>query len=189
MLCRVIFLHGLSVHFIERNSLVVMIDFQQFHFVFTAGALEGIITKRQGDTFAPSVQRKNKFVLAFMDGKVELILFDMFSGIDTIIADLFKMLFRDMLYQPVDEVHGRQGFYHILVILMAVVMKGNGIVFRIVLINTGSGNNRSSEITANVFDHLSGIAAVRFCIDVESIFMIMVNEGNDFLKRDRKFFL
>lgn len=28
MLCGVVFLHSLSVHFIERNSLVVMIDFQ-----------------------------------------------------------------------------------------------------------------------------------------------------------------
>lgn len=98
---------------------------------------------------------------AFMDGKVELILFDMFSGIETIIADLFEMLFRDMLYQPVDEVHGRQGSFHIFVILMTVVMKGNCVIFGIVFINTGSGNNRSSEIAANVFDNLSGIAAVR----------------------------
>lgn len=86
---------------------MVMIDFQQFHFALTAGTLERVITKRQGDAFAPSVQRQQKFVFAFMDGKVELILFDMFSGIDTIIADLFEILFRDMLNQPVDEVHSR----------------------------------------------------------------------------------
>ena len=86
---------------------MVIIDFQQFHFGFTAGTLERIITKRQGDAFAPSVQGQQKFMFAFMDGKVEFILFDMFSGIDTIIADLFEILFRDMLNQPVDEVHSR----------------------------------------------------------------------------------
>ena len=109
-----------------------------------------------------------------MDGKVELILFDMFSGIDTIIADLFEILFRDMLNQPVDEVHSWEGFFHIPVILMAVVMKGNRVIFSIVFINTGNSNDWSSEITANVFNNLTGTAAVRLCIDVESVFMIVV---------------
>ena len=118
-----------------------------------------------------------------MDGKVELMLFHMLSGIDAIIADLFKMLFRDMLNQPADEVHGRQGFFHIPVILMAVVMKGNRVVFRIVFINTGSGNNWSSEIAADVFNHLSGIAAVGLCVNVESVFMVAVNGGNHFFER------
>lgn len=113
-------------------------------------------------------------MFAFMDGKVERILFDMFSGIDTIIAELFEMLFWDMLNQPADEVHGGQGFFHILVILMAVVMKGNRVIYGIVFINTGSGNDRLSEIAANVFHNLSGIAVVRLCIDVESVFMIVV---------------
>ena len=188
-LCWVVFLHGLSVHFIEGNSPVVMVDFQQFHFILTAGALERVIAKRQGDTFAPPVQGQQEFTFAFMDGKVEFILFDMFSGIDTIIADLFEMLFRDMLDQPVDEIHGRQGFFHIFVIFMAVVMEGNRIFFRIVFINTGSGNDGSSEITANVFGNLSGVAAVWFCINVESVFMAVVYGRYNFPERRGQFFL
>lgn len=189
MLGWVVFLHNLSVHFIERDSLVVMVDFQQFHFGLTAGALEGVITKRQGDTFPPSVQGQKEFTFAFMDGEVEFILFDVFSGIDAIIADLFEMLFRDVLDQPVDEVHGRQGFFHVLVVFMAIVMKGNRVIFGIVLVNTGSGNDWSSEIATNVFDNLPGVAAVRLCIDVESVFMVVINGRNDFLKRCREFFL
>lgn len=124
-----------------------------------------------------------------MDGKVEPVLFNMFSGIDAIIADLFEMFFRDVLDQPVDEVHDRQGLFHVFIIFMAVVMKGNRIIFGIILINTGSGNDWPSKIAANVFDNLPGVAAVRLCMDVESVFMVMVNGGNDFLKRSREFFL
>lgn len=124
-----------------------------------------------------------------MDGKVEPVLFNMFSGIDAIIADLFEMFFRDVLDQPVDEVHDRQGLFHVFIIFMTVVMKGNRIIFGIILINTGSGNDWPSEIAANVFDNLPGVAAVRLCMDVESVFMVMVNGGNDFLKRSREFFL
>ena len=40
-----------------------------------------------------------------------------------------------------------------------VVMKGNRIIFGIILINTGSGNDWPSEIAANVFDNLPGVAA------------------------------
>lgn len=68
-----------------------------------------------------------------------------------------------MLDQSVDEVYGREGFFHIFVILMAVVMKGNRVIFSIVLINTGSVNDRPAEITVNVFDHLFGLTAVGFC--------------------------
>lgn len=38
------------------------------------------ITKRQGDTFPPSVQGQKKFAFAFMDGEAEFMLFDVFSG-------------------------------------------------------------------------------------------------------------
>lgn len=113
-----------------------------------------------------------------MDGKVERILFDMFSDIDTIIAELFEMLFWDMLNQPADEVHGGQGFFHILVILMAVVMKGNRVIYGIVFINTGSGNDQPSEIAANVFHSLScsgSLSKKMECLFPKSIYVIIYN--------------
>ena len=44
-------------------------------------------------------------------------------GINTAVADHFIMLFRDMADQTLDKFHNRNGFFHIFVILMTVVMK------------------------------------------------------------------
>ena len=43
-------------------------------------------------------------------------------SIDTAIADHLIMLLRDMLDETLDELHGRNGFFYILPIFMAVVM-------------------------------------------------------------------
>ena len=68
-------------------------------------------------------------------------------------------------------------------------MKGNRVIFSIVFINTGNSNDWSSEITANVFNNLTGTAAVRLCIDVESVFMIVVYGRDNFPERSRQFSL
>lgn len=90
------FLHNLPVHFIEGDPFVVMIYLQQFHLCVAAGTKEGVITKGNCDTITPSVHGKYKPVFGTVDGKVKLILLDVFSGINTIVADLFKVFFGDM---------------------------------------------------------------------------------------------
>ena len=55
---------------------------------------------------------------------------------------------------------------------MAVVMEGDKVT--VIFINTGSGDNRPSKITTDVLSDDLGITFIRFCIDIETIFMIFV---------------
>ena len=68
--------------------------------------------------------------------------------------------------------HSRYGFFNILFVFMPVIVKCDE--FTIIVINTGSSDNRTSKITANVFDGRSGVAFLRFGIDIEPMRMIFV---------------
>lgn len=70
------------------------------------------------------------------------------SGIDAAITDHLVMLFRDVPDEPLYELHNRDSFFHIFVILMTVVMESDKIT--VIAVNTGSGDNRAAEITADV---------------------------------------
>lgn len=92
------------------------------------------------------------------------------SCVETAISNHFEVFFWYVSDKPFDEVHGRYSLYHIFFVFMPVVMKGNE--FTIVFINSGSGNNRTSEITTDIFDYIFRITFVRFCIDIETTLMI-----------------
>ena len=74
------------------------------------------------------------------------------AGIETSITDHFEMLFWYVPDQSLNEFHGRNRFFYVLFVFMSVVMESNH--FAIVFINSGSGNNRTSEITTDIFDYI-----------------------------------
>lgn len=53
----------------------------------------------------------------------------------------------------------------------------------IIGINPGSSNHRYSRIAADVFYHSPRIAEIRFCIDIETMFVFSITERFDFFKR------
>lgn len=65
-------------------------------------------------------------------GTTELFIHLTVSGINAIITDHFEILFRDMLHEELDKLDGRDCFFNINVIFMAIVMKSDGIIFFIV---------------------------------------------------------
>lgn len=101
--------------------------------------------------------------------------------INAAVADHFIMLFRDMLDETLNKFHNGKRFLHIFVILMTVVMEGNKIA--IVIINPGSGNHRTPQVTPDVFYNFFRVASVRFCIDIETIFMFPVTTGFNLFER------
>ena len=102
------------------------------------------------------------------------------SGIDAVISDHFKMFLRDVLYQPFDEIKGRDSLGNKLVILMPVIVESDH--FTIIGINAGGGNNRSSEISADIFDDMFRIAFLGFGINIETIFLIGVDGSLNFFE-------
>ena len=97
------------------------------------------------------------------------------------VSDHFIMLFRDMLDQTPDELHDRDGFLDIFVILMPVVMERDKVT--IVVVNPGGGDDRPSEIAAHIFDDCFGVTGIGFGINVEAVFLFLVAEGLYFFKR------
>lgn len=100
--------------------------------------------------------------------------------IQTIVTDLFEMLFRDMPDQAGNEFHYWDGFHNELVVFMPVVMKSN--IFTIVFINAGSGNDGSARISADVFGNNLRIAFVGLGINIKAIFVVVITFSFDFFE-------
>lgn len=62
------------------------------------------------------------------DGPVQLFVNVTVPGIKTAVSDHLVMLFRDMLDEALYEFHNRNGFFHIFVIFMAVVVESDKIL-------------------------------------------------------------
>jgi len=101
--------------------------------------------------------------------------------IEAVITSHLEMLFRYMLDQQGDKVHDRECFFHIRIIFMFIVVESH--VLTIIGINTGSGNNRPGEITADVFYNRVSVAEIRLGIDIEAVFIFFVNGSFCFFKR------
>ena len=93
-------------------------------------------------------------------------------GINPAIADHFEMLFRDVPDEPGNEFHGRDRLLDIFLILVAVVVKRDKAA--IVPVDPGSCNDRASQIPPDIFDYGSGVAFIRFGINIKAFFVIVV---------------
>ena len=102
------------------------------------------------------------------------------AGIDAAITDHFIVLFRDMPDEPFYEIHNRNGFFHIFVIFVPIVVESNKIA--VIFVNPRCGDHGTPEIAANIFDGCLGVAFVGFCIYVETFFVLLVTTGLDFFK-------
>ena len=83
------------------------------------------------------------------------------------------MFFWDMLSQSCDEIKYRNCLCNKFIIFMAIVMKGNEIT--IIGINAGSCNDRSAEITTDIFDYLRRIAFIRHSTNIKTVFMFCID--------------
>lgn len=86
-----------------------------------------------------------------------------------------------------NKFNSRYCFFNVLFVFMPVIVKCDG--FTIIVINTGSSDNRTAKITANVVDGRSGVAFSRFGIDIEPMRMIFVTGRFDFFERRIKMML
>lgn len=102
-------------------------------------------------------------------------------GIKTVVAGHLEMLFRDMLNQQFNEINGRKSPLDKGVVFMLIVMKSHHLP--IVGINPGKGNDRASKIPADVFNDGFRVAEIGLCINIESIFVSMVNGSFNLFER------
>ena len=102
-------------------------------------------------------------------------------GIDAIVTEHFEMLLRDVNDMPLDEIQGRNRFSNGFIIFVTSVVKSN--IIPIVIINTRGSDNRSAEISADVFNGDIRSAKVGFSTNIETISMFGLHFIFDFSKR------
>ena len=120
-------------------------------------------------------------MLFFRNGSAKFFINIPVSCIDTAITYHFEMFFRDMLNKALNKFHDRNGFFHILVIFMTVIMKSY--ILSVIAVNAGSSNHRSSEITTDVFCDNFRVTFVWLSVDIESFFVFVVASGFLFFER------
>lgn len=175
-----IFLFCLSVEFFQRNAVVILIEFYQFHGRFAAWTLQGIVTEGAGDQGAPFIHREQESMFLSADGATEGAVFLPVSGIESIVTDHLEVFFRDMPDQPLNKFESGNGFLNISFIFMAVIVKSNQIA--IITVNAGGSDDRAAEIAANVFENITRFALSGFGKHIEAIFVIEEDRGFDFLE-------
>lgn len=152
---------------------VLKIQFEKEHFFFAVRALQGVIAHRGQETAAPGVEAENDPVLGFMDSFVEIFIHFTLSGIKPIVTGHLEILFRDMLEEQADKVDGRKSPSDEGVIFMFIIMEGD--IFTVIGINPGEGDDRASQITADIMDNRFRVAEIRFGINIEAIFIFTVD--------------
>ena len=110
------------------------------------------------------------------DSPEEFFVYRTMPGIDASVTDHFEMFFRDVADEAADEFQSRYGLFHIGIIFMAVVMESDPVP--VIVINTGSGDDRPSEVTADILRHRFRITFVGFCIDIEPAFSMAEGREN-----------
>lgn len=109
----------------------------------------------------------------------------MVLGINVIVADHFKMLVRDMYHQAFDKINDGDTFGDCFMILMALIMESHGVP--VIVINSGSSNDRSAKVSANVFNGDIRRTQVRFGSDIKAFGMFFVDLIFKLLKRRSQF--
>lgn len=175
-----VFTDSLFIHFDKRNRFVLKIEFKKEHGFATARALDGVISKRKKYIVTPCNHVKIDGSLLSGDGTVKTFIFFTMSCIDTVITNHLEMLFRDMSDQPFNELHGRNFFNNEFFVLMPVVMESD--IVAVIIVNTFCGDDRSAEITTDVFDYIRGFAFVVFGKNIKTVNMISINIGFDSFK-------
>ena len=91
----------------------------------------------------------------------------MMFGIYPIVAKHFKMFFGDVDNEFLNEVQSRNGFSNSFIVFVSGVMKGY--IFAVISINTRCGNNRSAEVSADVFNGDIRSAETWLCTNIKTI--------------------
>lgn len=128
-------------------------------------AYQGVIPKRRQNSSSPQIKAAVDMMFVPGDGTTEFGINFSVTCINPTIPNHFKMFFRDVANETLDEFYGRNRFFYVLFILMPVVMESDH--FSIIFINSGCSYNRAPEI----FDYSFRVTFIGFGINIEALFV------------------
>lgn len=80
------------------------------------------------------------------------------------------MLFRYMLNQAFDEIHNREGFFHVLIIFVPVIMKGRKAA--VIAVDPGGGNDGTPKIAVRIFENGLRVAFIRRGLNIKAMLIL-----------------
>lgn len=169
------FTASLFIEFIQRELLMLIVDFKDLHGSVTAGAGDGIIAEGRDDSTTPAIERTVDRVLFAGDSPTDETVGISVPGIDAIVADHLEMMLRDMANKTLDKIHSRDCFGNQLVIFMTVIVEGDGIKGFVIGVDSGGSDNRATEIATDIFEDLFGVTFFGFGINIEAVFRMMID--------------
>ena len=116
-----------------------------------------------------------------MDSPVQFFINLAVPCIKAIISGHFEVFFRDVLDEELNEVQHWECLFHISIVFAAVIVEGNG--FAVVGIDAFQCNHRTAKVAADVFYDRLRVTKVRFGIDIETIFIFVVDKSFRFFER------
>ena len=164
---------------------MVIVNLKNGHCVLAARALQWIISKGGENGTAPFIKREQNTMFLLRNSTIEFFILFPMTGIYAIIADHFEMFFRDVLDEEFHEFKSSDCFNDKFIILMTIVMEGD--IFTIIFINAFRGDNRSAQVTADIFCDLSWTAQRRFGINIKTFFTVLIDVRFDSFKRTAYF--
>lgn len=99
---------------------------------------------------------------------------DAVPGIKPIVTGHLEVPFREMLYQELYKVDGRDNLLDKDIVFVPVVMESD--VLTVIGVNTGKCNDRVSQVTADMFNYSICIGKGRFCIDMKAVLVFAVDK-------------
>lgn len=183
------FSFGLLIEVFKRDPMVFIEKIKNRHGRTAGRASNGIITESRDNSASPGSKGGKSFMLFSGDGSANASIGMAMASVEAIITDHLEMLFRDVADELFDEQHSRDSLMDQDIIFVSVVMESNSVSSLVVGIDTGSGNNGTAKIAADVVEDSGGIAFVVFGINIEAVFRIVVDVGFETLEIRRKFLL
>lgn len=107
-----------------------------------------------------------------MDSLEKLMIDFTLSCINAIVACHLEIFFWDVLNKQLDKINRRKSFPDKRIIFMPVVMESH--VIPVVGIDSGKGNDRTSKVSADIFDNRFRVAEIWFRVNIKAIFAFTV---------------
>lgn len=184
-----VFSLSLLIEVFKRDPMVFIKKVKNRHGGTAGRASNRIITESRDDGTSPGSKSSKGFVFFPGDGSANASIRLAMASIETVITNHFEVFFGDVSDELFDKVQGRDGFMDKNVIFVSVVMESNSVGVLIVGIDTGSGDDGTAEIAADILQDSGSIALVVFGINIEAIFGVAVNAGFQTFEFGREFLL
>lgn len=128
---------------------MIEVKLKKLHSMSTVGTFKRIIPKRCQNGISPLSETAEESPFLHGNSPMKPFIFFTMAGIKPTIPDHFEIFFWYMPDQTLNDVNCWNGFNNIFIILVEIVMKSNGIP--IVRVDSGCGDYRPSEVTADIF--------------------------------------